>query len=165
MIWPRRNCSSFGCERLLYFHDQLGALKIWPGGLPMISAPAVMYSWSEMPAPKPAAVSMATLCPPRCQLPDRYRSEADAVFVRFDFLGNADEHCSLAGRKSSLIDPNEGCFGDDMFTVPLARPRYRKACYRATGDRPKERADENDSDGARDREAGKDRRSPSDESR
>ena len=59
------------------------------------SAPWRRYSWSVNPEPSPAPVSTRTLVAGPGQFLDAHRQHADAIFVRLDFLGHADDHDKL----------------------------------------------------------------------
>ena len=85
---------AFGGQRLLHLHDQFGALKY-----PVRSCDDLGAGGDVLLVGKAGARACHGLdrdpMSPRGQFPDRRGSEADAVFVGFDFLGNADQHGRL----------------------------------------------------------------------
>ena len=81
----------FGSERLFDLHNQCGALKYLIRACDDLSASRSVVAVTNTGANSGHRLDR-DLMAPDYQLSDRRRSEADAVFVSFDFFRNADEH-------------------------------------------------------------------------
>ena len=85
----------FGCKRFLHLHDQFGALKYLIRTCHDFGTSGHVLLIGNAGACTCGRLDRNAM-PPRRQFLDGCRSEADAVFVGFDFSGNADEHGYLA---------------------------------------------------------------------